>query len=110
MADKNKDLVELVAELMIEVQQMNNKMSSMDSRLGSIDNRLDKIHDQLDHNTAGVGELRLSVLRLAEQLNWMGELEQRLKIVEDHLFRKGAKRNYAAVFPRAGAHDNFRAW
>jgi hypothetical protein len=67
MADKNKDLIELVAELLIEVQQMNNKMSRMDSRLsskdgrlGSIDNPLDKIQDQLDRNTAGVGELRLS--------------------------------------------------
>ncbi len=97
MADKNKDLIELVAELLIEVQQMNNKMSnvenqlsSMDTRLESIDNRLDKVQDQLDRNTAGVGELRLSVLRLVEQLNRMGELEQRLKIVEDHIFRKGA--------------------
>jgi chromosome segregation ATPase len=97
MADKNKDSVELAAGLLIEVQQMNTKMSnvenrlsSMDTRLESIDNRLDKVHDQLVRNTAGVGELRLSALRLAEQLNRMGELEQRLKIVEDHIFRKGA--------------------
>lgn len=89
MADKNKDPIELVAELLIEVRQMNTKMSnvenrlsSMDTRLESIDNRLDKVQDQLDRNTAGVGELRLSVLRLVEQLNRMGELEQRLKIVE----------------------------
>ncbi len=62
----------------------------MDQHLGSIDDRLYKIQTQLDRNTAGVGELRLSVIRLAEQLNRMGELEQRLKVVEEHVFRKGA--------------------
>jgi archaellum component FlaC len=69
---------------------MDQRFERMNNRLESIDNRLDKIQTQLDRNTAGAGELRLSVIRLAEQLNRMGELEQRLKVVEDHVFRKGA--------------------
>lgn len=70
MADKEEVLIKLVAKILAEVRQMNNRMSNvgnrlsgMDNRLESIDNRLDKIQGQLDRNTAGVGELRLSVLR-----------------------------------------------
>ncbi len=99
MAD-NKDLPEIVAEILIELQKMNgkmNKLDSIDSRLErvekhfeQVDSRLERVEGQQAKNNAAVGEIRFSVVKLAEQLEVVQKFDERIKALESVVFRKGA--------------------
>lgn len=72
---EDKRLVEIMAELLAEVHEMR---VDMNARFGSLER-------QQQITNLEIKELRLSVMRLADEMGNYKELDQRLKIVEDKL-------------------------
>lgn len=103
MADK-KDLTELVAEILIELQgvnthlkRMDSRLESMDGRLGNVENRLEsmdgrlaRVEEQQAKTNAAIGELRISVTRMADQMEVVQQFDQRLRTLEEIVLKKGA--------------------
>lgn len=77
MADDR--LIEIMAELLAEVHQMR---VDNNERLDKTNDRLDHLEGQMAKNTAAVGELRLSVMRLAERIEEIHELDKRVRVLE----------------------------
>ncbi len=80
MASADQRLIEITADLLAEVHEF---------RLDS-NKRLDRLEDQMAKNNLAVGELRLSVMRLGDKIEEMGELDKRLRIVENIVLRPAA--------------------
>jgi hypothetical protein len=76
-------LIELVAEMLHEQRQTNVKLEHMGKRLESVEKQ------QANTNLA-IGELRVSVIRLADEIEKIVLLDQRVSKLEDVVFRKSA--------------------
>jgi ABC-type uncharacterized transport system YnjBCD ATPase subunit len=76
-------LIELMAEMLHEQRQTNVKLEHMDKRLESVEKQ------QANTNLA-IGELRVSVMRLADEIEKIVLLDQRVSKLEDVVFRKSA--------------------
>ncbi|MDX2063716.1 MAG: hypothetical protein SFY70_11690 [Bacteroidia bacterium] len=73
-------IVELLAE-MVRNQDITNQ------RLVSIDHRLEKLEDQQAKTNLAIGELRLSVMHLAERIETLVEHEKRIVALEQAVFK-----------------------
>ena len=80
MASTDQRLIEIMADLLAEVHEF---------RLDS-NKRLERLEDQMAKNNLAVGELRLSIMRLGDKIEEMGELDKRLRIVENIVLRPAA--------------------
>ncbi len=76
-------LIELMAEMLHEQKQTNGELSSMNKRLESVEKQ------QANTNLAIV-ELRVSVMRLADEIEKIVLLDQRVSKLEEVVFRKSA--------------------
>jgi hypothetical protein len=76
-------LIELMAEMLHEQKQTNGELSSMNKRLESVEKQ------QANTNLA-IGELRVSVMRLADEIEKIVLLDQRVSKLEEVVFRKSA--------------------
>lgn len=84
---KNEDrIVELLAELVQKQDVFAEKLDKVSSRLEAV---IDEVHnlreDMNGHNAktnAGLNEVRLSVMRLADKLDKQDEIEKRLTVIE----------------------------
>jgi len=76
-------LIELMAEMLHEQRQTNVKLEHMDKRLESVEKQ------QANTNLA-IGELRVSVMRLADEIEKIVLLDQRVSKLEEVVFRKSA--------------------
>ena len=76
MADDR--LIEIMAELLAEVHQMR------------VDNneRLDRLETQTAKNNVAIGELRISVMRLADKMEEIYHLDQRVRVLENIVLPK----------------------
>ena len=74
-----------MAELLAEVHQMR---VDNNERLDKTNERLDRLETQTARNNAAVGELRVSVMRLAEKIEEIYHLDQRVRVLEDIVLPK----------------------
>ena len=77
---EEKAIVELLAEMLHEQRIANQQLLKMDSRLEKLESQ------QIKTNTA-IGELRLSVMRLADQLELVFQHEKRIDALEKVVFK-----------------------
>ncbi len=71
--------IEIVAELLVEVQGMRQEQRETNQRL-------DRLEKRTEQNTAAVGELRLSVVKLADILEEFVDYGRRIQRPEDKVF------------------------
>lgn len=91
---KNEDrIVELLAELVQKQDVFASKLEKVSEKLEKVSAKLDDVvsevhslrEDMSEHyakNNAGIQEVRLSVIRLADKLDKQDELEKRLAVLE----------------------------
>lgn len=92
MAEDNR-LIEVVTDLLLEVREMKSDVREMKTDIRDIrselkgfredtNTRLDRLEDQQVKTNLAIGELRLSVLKISEELKALWELDQRVKVLE----------------------------
>ena len=69
-------LVEIMAELLAETRESKAITQRMADDTSELKNQMTK-------NNAGIGELRLSVMRLADKVEEMYHLDERVKVLEN---------------------------
>lgn len=86
-------LVEIMAELLIEVQGMRQEQIGTNARLDraiqeqvGTNARLDRLEKRTEQNTAAIGELRVSVIKLADKLDQLIDLSKRVQRLEEKVF------------------------
>ena len=93
-------LIEIMAELLIEVQGMRQEQIGMrqeqvgtNARLDGViqeqvatNARLDRLEKRTEQNTAAIGELRVSVMKMADKLDELIDLGKRVRRLEDKVF------------------------
>jgi len=72
-------LIEIMAEVLIEMQGMRQEQVETNKRL-------DRIEKRTEQNTAAVGQLQVSVLRIGDELNKLVDLTKRVGRLEDKVF------------------------
>jgi len=90
-------LIELMAEMLQEQRQTNEKLGSMNERIESMDNRMESMNKRLESlekkqasTNLAIGELRVSVMRLADEIEKIVLFDQRVSKLEEVVFRKSA--------------------
>ena len=78
-------LIEIMAELLDEMRHMR---KDTNERLDTANNRLDRLETQMSKNTAAVGELRLSVMKLSDKIEEIHELDKRVRVLENIVLPK----------------------
>ena len=81
----NDRLIEIMADLLDEMRHMRRDTNE---RLDTANSRLDRLDTQMSKNTAAVGELRLSVMKLAEKIEEIHELDKRVRVLENIVLPK----------------------
>lgn len=100
-------LIEIMAELLIEVQGMRQEQIGTNARLDGViqeqagmrqeqvgmrqeqvatNKRLDRLEKRTEQNTAAIGELRISVTRMADKLDELIDLSKRVQRLEEKVF------------------------
>ena len=74
-----------MAELLAEVHQMR---VDNNERLDKTNERLDRLETQTAKNNAAIGELRISVMRLADKIEEIYHLDQRVRVLENIVLPK----------------------
>jgi len=80
-------LIDAVIDLHQEIKKGNQRLENIEGRL----RRLASIEDQLKKNNLAIGELRLSVMRLADRDKAIKDYDRRLRKVETTLDRRGTR-------------------
>ncbi|MCL5990846.1 MAG: hypothetical protein M1419_01930 [Bacteroidetes bacterium] len=78
MKDENR-IIELLAE-MIQEQKITNQ------RLVKLESGFEKLEKQQANTNLGIGELRLSVMQLAEKFEIVSQHDKRITRLEDSVF------------------------
>ena len=84
-SDQNR-LIEIMAELLIEVQGMRQEQIGMRQEQRETNQRLDRLEKRTEQNTAAIGELRVSFMKLADKLEEIVDLSKRVQRLEDKVF------------------------
>lgn len=100
-------LIEIMAELLIEVQGMRQEQIGTNARLDGViqeqagmrqeqvgmrqeqvatNVRLNRLEKRTEQNTAAIGELRVSVIKMADKLDALIDLSKRVQRLEDKIF------------------------
>lgn len=83
MSDNRQDrLEEIMAEMLIKQDAIIDELKGANKRLEHVDVRLGNVEKQLVLNNKGIGELRLSVMKLAERDKLVNEQNKRLRKIE----------------------------
>ena len=83
-------LIEIMAEMLDEQRGMRGEMKAMRKEQELTNQRLGALEKQMVKNNLGIGELRVSVMRLADEIERIVLLDQRVSKLEDAVFRKSA--------------------
>ena len=83
MSDNRQDrLEEIMAEMLIKQDSVIDELKESNQRLQSVNQRLERVERQLITNNKGVGELRLSVMKLADRDKAVTEHDKRIRKIE----------------------------
>ena len=83
-------LIELMAEMLEEQRGMRKEQEKTNVRLESLESKVGNMEGQLAKNNLAIGELRISVMRLADEIEKIVLLDQRVTKLENAVFRKSA--------------------
>ena len=83
----NDLLLEVMAEVLAEVHQF--RLDS-NARMDRMDGRLERLEEHQVKTNLALGELRLSVMTLAERIEGIAELDKRLRVVENIVLRQAS--------------------
>ena len=83
-------LIEIMAEMLDEQKGMRGEMNAMRKEQEQTNQGLENLEKQMVKNNLGIGELRVSVMRLADEIEKIVLLDQRVSKLEDAVFRKSA--------------------
>jgi len=84
---EEKAIIELLAEMLHEQRIANQRFVKIDNSLEKLDGRLEKLENQQIKTNAALGELRLSVMRLADQIEIVFQHERRIDALEKVVFK-----------------------
>ncbi len=87
MADDNR-LIEIMAELLAEARETRAATMRMAADIGTVKNDIAALKEQSAKSNAVTGELRLSVMRLAEKIEEIYHLDQRVRVLESLVLPK----------------------
>ena len=86
-------IVELLSEMLLEQKKTNmrlenveNRLERVENRIESVGNRIEKLEKQQEKTNLAIGELRLSVMLLAEKFEALSQLDKRIIRLEDAVF------------------------
>ena len=79
MAEDNR-LIEIMADLLAEVREM--RIDLRDFKNVSVD-RFERLEQQQAKTNLALGEVRLSVMRLADKIEEIYHLDQRVRVLEN---------------------------
>ena len=88
MAAENQRLVEMMAELLAEARETKVIQQSMAGDMQRMAGDIREVKEQTVKNNAAIGELRLSVMRLADKIEEIYHLDQRVKVLEEIVLPK----------------------
>ena len=88
MAAENQRLVEIMAELLTEARETKVIQQSMAGDMQRMAGDIREVKEQTVKNNAAIGELRLSVMRLADKIEKIYHLDQRVKVLEEIVLPK----------------------
>lgn len=80
--NSDERIIELLSEMLIEQKAMKEQQIITNSRLLNVENKIEKLEDQQVKTNLAIGELRLSVMRLAERLEIIADHEKRIDKLE----------------------------
>lgn len=87
-------LIEIVAELLEETRQFrqdsNVRFERLEKQQIQTNNSIERLEEQQKKTNLAIGELRLSVMKLADQVEKLVDIEQRLRVLEDIVLRKAS--------------------
>ncbi len=80
-------LIEIVAELLEETRQFrqdsNVRFERLEKQQIQTNSSIERLEEQQKKTNLAIGELRLSVMKLADQVEKLVDIEQRLRVLED---------------------------
>ncbi len=86
-------LVEIMSEMLHEQKITNERLENVENqqkitnqRLENVENKLEKVEVQQIKTNAGIGELRLSVMRLADEIKIVHDHDNRINLLERKVF------------------------
>ena len=77
-------IIELLSDMLVENRNLNKRMEYLEEKMTS---GFDRLQEQQIKTNAAIGELRLSVLRLADEVSKFPEHEARLIRLEAEVFK-----------------------
>ncbi len=94
-------LIEIMADLLAETRQFrqdsNARFERLEEKLERLEEQqkktnlsIERLEEQQRKTNLGLGELRLSVMKLADQLEKLVDIEQRVRVLEDVVLRKAS--------------------
>jgi TolA-binding protein len=87
-------LIEIVAELLEETRQFrqdsNVRFERLEKQQIQTNSSIERLEEQQKKTNLAIGELRLSVMKLADQVEKLVDIEQRLRVLEDIVLRKAS--------------------
>lgn len=81
-------IIDLHQEITGMRTDMNRKFDTLTDRVEKVEGRIVKVEGQLIMNNKAIGELRLSVMRTAEQTQKLADYDRRIRKIETALVRK----------------------
>ncbi|MDQ1265815.1 MAG: hypothetical protein QG635_967 [Bacteroidota bacterium] len=84
--EENNRIIELLADMLEEQRQTNIQLGRMDVRLENLEHRIIGLEKQQQMTNLAIGELRLSVMKLADKLEIVFEHEKRIDRLEATVF------------------------
>jgi peptidoglycan hydrolase CwlO-like protein len=79
-------LVKIMSEMLHEQQITNLKLEVVTQRVDNLAEKIDKVEAQVSKTNAGIGELRLSVMRLADEIKIVHDHDHRINLLERKVF------------------------
>jgi uncharacterized coiled-coil protein SlyX len=86
-------IIELLSDILVEqkgmradISEMKNDISQLKEQQIITNNRLEKLEDQQAKTNIAIGELRLSVMKLAERLEIIADHEKRIDRLEHTVY------------------------
>ncbi len=79
-------LVEIMSEMLHQQKITNERLQNVENQQKITNERLEKVEVQQIKTNAGIGELRLSVMRLADEIKIVHDHDNRINLLERKVF------------------------
>ena len=80
-------IIELLSDILVEQKGMRKDINELKEQQMITNNRLEKLEEQQAKTNLAIGELRLSVMKLAERLEIITDHEKRIDKLEHTVYK-----------------------